>query len=457
MKRIAVFLGALLTLAPFGTLSASADASSFVDTFFPSGKIPTPSAAPYLTYVNTMADGTAIGGQLNFYYDVPTEITAVFDEFERLGEDDFYTQYQIELNDGCHIQMDMKIDDGAWLSSTGDWDNLDYGEKIDTETECFKVDDVFWLDDCSRMHSVMQAYLAYYETEKEKYPFSEPCVTKDTAGFCQYDLENHTFTYRYRCYLPYSYMDFDGVGVSEQKKAIFSDWSPEASIGQAENLPILQKPDSIEAPTLSEFEVLIDNTGYCNAKYYMDIPQSVYDGQKYYLACENVFDPYLIETQIRVDDGEWTDAYGENAAWLNGGYRTTVYAADSPLAPESNVEFRARIVCNTADGMASEWSNVVSCIHSETTDAQLAANEEAALDDNAVGDAMLFANDAGIDTEPVTPSCKLCGICPVQPLGVCLFVWIGIAAVLVIAILLLVIRKSKQKKAQKPAKKSPKH
>lgn len=449
MKRIACFLGALLTLVPFCSFSASADTQSFSEAFFQSnGTLPPPVNAPYLTYIDKMADGTAIGGQLNFYYDVPEDITRVFDDFHSRGESDFYTQYQIELNEGCHIQMDMKIDDGAWLSEQGDWDNLDYGD-IDTETECFKVDDVFWLDDCSRMHSLMQSYLAYYETETDKYPFEESCLYKDTAGFYQYDLENHTFTFRYRYYLPCSYMDFDGVGVSEQKEAFFSDWSAESSIGKNENLPMLEKPDSVETPTLSEFNVLIDETGYCNAEYYMYIPQSVYDGQKYYLAIENVYDPYLIETQIRVDDGEWTDAYGENPAWLNGGYRSTVYAADSPISPEGNVEFRARIVCNAEDGMASEWSNVVSYVRGIEEDAQLVSNEDAVTED-----ATLYANDTDLGAEPEHPSCRLCGICPIQPLGICLFVWIGIAAVIVIAVILLCIRSAKKKKAKKSAKKS---
>ncbi len=42
--------------------------------------------------------------------------------------------------------------------------------------------------------------------------------------------------------------------------------------------------------------------------------------------------------------------------------------------------------------------------------------------------------------------CRLCGICPVQPLGICLFVWIGAAAILAVMIVIY-IRAEKKKKA----------
>lgn len=42
--------------------------------------------------------------------------------------------------------------------------------------------------------------------------------------------------------------------------------------------------------------------------------------------------------------------------------------------------------------------------------------------------------------------CRLCGICPVQPLGICLFVWIGAAAVLAGTLAFVLIRNRKKKK-----------
>ncbi len=41
-------------------------------------------------------------------------------------------------------------------------------------------------------------------------------------------------------------------------------------------------------------------------------------------------------------------------------------------------------------------------------------------------------------TEKVEEKCNLCGICPFQPMGVCLFIWIGVIVAGLIVILLLV-------------------
>ncbi|MBO4852842.1 MAG: hypothetical protein J5477_04345, partial [Schwartzia sp.] len=73
------------------------------------------------------------------------------------------------------------------------------------------------------------------------------------------------------------------------------------------------------------------------------------------LYCEaeaDMFEPYVIESQVRKGDGEWMDVYTANPPWIFSGYR---------LASLNDVgsvdEIRVRIVCRNLD-LASEWSEV---------------------------------------------------------------------------------------------------
>ncbi|MBR4636682.1 MAG: hypothetical protein IKO51_10045 [Clostridia bacterium] len=54
-------------------------------------------------------------------------------------------------------------------------------------------------------------------------------------------------------------------------------------------------------------------------------------------------------------------------------------------------------------------------------------------------------------TEPVDPApqktkCKVCGICPFQPLGICLFIWLAIILAVVIVVIIIASKAKKKKK-----------
>lgn len=50
--------------------------------------------------------------------------------------------------------------------------------------------------------------------------------------------------------------------------------------------------------------------------------------------------------------------------------------------------------------------------------------------------------------------CPVCGICPVQPLGICLFIWLAILLVVILAVVLLVLKKKKDGEKKDDADKS---
>lgn len=56
--------------------------------------------------------------------------------------------------------------------------------------------------------------------------------------------------------------------------------------------------------------------------------------------------------------------------------------------------------------------------------------------------------------DPAKKKCKVCGICPVQPLGICLFIWIAIILIVVILAFVLLSKGKKDKKTEKDEKKS---
>ena len=58
--------------------------------------------------------------------------------------------------------------------------------------------------------------------------------------------------------------------------------------------------------------------------------------------------------------------------------------------------------------------------------------------------------DPDTDPEQEKSKCKLCGICPVQPLGICLFIWIAVILLIVIILVIVIaVACTKKKKKEK--------
>lgn len=47
------------------------------------------------------------------------------------------------------------------------------------------------------------------------------------------------------------------------------------------------------------------------------------------------------------------------------------------------------------------------------------------------------------ENEGAKKKCKLCGICPIQPLGICLFIWIAIILIIVIVVIVIISKNKK--------------
>ena len=143
-------------------------------------------------------------------------------------------------------------------------------------------------------------------------------------------------------------------------KVIFSDWSPETSIGKNATQQVLVKPTSLEAPVLSDFSFSVTQENELNltcGKYYIDVPTSIFDALLYCEAAENMFEPMYIETQMKINNNEWEDVYIANPNWIFSNYR--IASPDGTALNENDsVKVRARFVCENL-GLYSDWSNII--------------------------------------------------------------------------------------------------
>ena len=52
--------------------------------------------------------------------------------------------------------------------------------------------------------------------------------------------------------------------------------------------------------------------------------------------------------------------------------------------------------------------------------------------------------------KPNDNHCRLCGVCPVQPLGICLFVWVG--CVIIFLVIIILVAKGRSERRRRPVK-----
>lgn len=449
MKKTMTFLAVVALLVSMMAMFAQAEEPGVGETFFPDGKISTP-GAPYVVYEDRYDDGEPKIASTQLFFDVPEDLLSLNAEYALLGEEAFCEKYHTALRGGYRealrscIQIDTRFDDGPWLSESGNWDAFDYGENMECANLNYRLEIGRYMDETSKLFHFEQSWLVYNEVENENNAFLQPYLRSfqngDDIGY-QLDTENHTFSYRIR-FIVYT-NNGDDLDEGQEPFRCASDWSPAASIGREGTQETLVKPTKVEAPVLSDFKLIKNEDNGVEARYYVEFTKGTYDSIKYFSAVEDYFEPFYIESQIRVNNGEWVDTYTANAADLCGGYRSTD-SNEVEITMDSVVEIRVRIVCSAMDGAVSEWSNIVgNKPEAEITPA--APTEEKPEEPTPTP-----TEAPTVKPEPEKDKCKVCGICPVQPLGICLFIWIAIIIVLIVVVLIVVkSRKDKDEKGEK--------
>lgn len=424
MKRIiTLILSMLMLLSIFAmTASAAPQKPDFKADYFKDGKLETPEA-PYIKDESENHGGFTF--LTMYYYQIPALQKLALDIQK---DENFYDKYGINDLD-TFLQVDAKFNDGEWLSTKGKWSELNehgwivYGDKMTEMNGNFALKGEKHADDASKLQHFTQTYLNVdREAEENAFllPFLKTEQLNETDKRDYFDFSELTITYRIRWVVRCLIDEYEDT---RQEFILTSDWSPEVAIGKnGKNQEEPKMPEKLEAPVLSKFELRTNNDGSGEISYFAELPDSIYQAERYKLIKEDSFEPYIIEAQIKVNDGKWQDCGVANATWLQNGER--VAAPDGyELKLTDDAWIRIRVVSTQDENEKSPWSNVIGT--------------------KAVKGADFESSDGKLDNKE--SKCKLCGICPIQPLGICLFIWIAIIIIIVIIVVIVVVRGKKKK------------
>lgn len=359
MKKIIPFIltaSVCAAFVPSGSLNVSASENDFKARFFPNGTISAPPRAPYLVYTDRDDDSQGITAETEMFYELSSDLLNMNFEVAVLGESGFLDEYGVELN-GEGVQIDVKFDDGPWLSQSYSADYFDYGYNLDPYGNIFLLRDDFPCSNLERIHYIEQGWLEYYDEEDETAAFLKPYVRvlqdENEIPYIQFDTDSHRVSMRYRYFVTYFPDGYSSYTTSEGN-VIFSDWSPESSFGAGGYQNGIGAPGGISAPGISEFTFVQNQYEFYDVKYRLSVPEDVINGIRYYYINDDfTSDVYEIETQIRINGGEWVDVMTEDSMFVNSGVRTAEYSA-GPVPDNSTAEVHARIV--DIFGNESGWS-----------------------------------------------------------------------------------------------------
>ena len=359
-KRLLSILLVLVLVLSLAPLTVSAAGPKLLTEYVPDGKLTAPKA-PYLT--NEDWGG---GDLLTLWYNNGPEVLAVTKAYNLATAEGVDSQEACQSLFGIddyyiYVETDCRIDGGSW-QYTKEWDDPEaYLDSLEGMPRylvyCARQD-----ADCSKVYADFSlSWLVYIDPEDEASAagFLLPALYTDVDEYGEtgyhFDLENHTFGFRCRTKLVY----WDEAG--GEAKALISGWSPETSIGRNGNQKKLAAPSSIPAPAIDTFELRVDTVDgeqTNSVRYYLNIPESVYDGILYCTAQEGMYDSYRIRAQLRVNGGEWQDSHTANEVWIFSDTRAT-YVPDYELKETDRVELRVRLE-NEQLSLTSDWSNVLS-------------------------------------------------------------------------------------------------
>ncbi len=433
MKKTTFLLSICLLATMLVTLAVPAFAADkdIKTDYFPSGKLQTPEA-PYI--VETQFEGQST--QLKLYYYITADLQKL--ALDKQNQNDFDERYGI-ADIVTFIQIDVKFNDGAWLSESGQWGKLnefneiDYGENIDANNLAFLNIGLKNTDDADKLQSFTQSWLTYFDVDESNNAYFKPYVKAvDNDGTTEYvfDFANNKITYRIRSCVKCL---IDAYTENEKCLLLTSDWSPETSYGKNGTQQELIMPEIVDAPMLSEFSLSANTDGSGEIRYFATLPDSIYDAERYQLIVKEGFQPYYIDAEVKINDGEWFSVYVANSVWLQNGSRASTVTSEHQLKTTDDAWIRARVCKTEDDTPLTEWSNIIG------TKTYEGASDSTPPEGNPTGE----------PTDPGTTEktkCKVCGICPFQPLDICLFIWLIIILVVILIIVIAVVVANKKKK-----------
>ena len=244
---------------------------------------------------------------------------------------------------------------------------------------------------------------------------------------------------------------------------VFTEWSEAAGSGKdAQEFKPLTK-EELAPPVISDLRYYTEEfNGYPQIACTLDVPKEIIDKKTEISAHGGEI---RVEWEGRSPEGEWVGLQGgvdvtagesiialQNLGeWIVEQNKIKGEGEHLVLEKDSPVELRARYWCSQKTGyngeeigeFYSDYSKVLTFGSQEMSTTIEAAPSEAEVSDED-GTVSKAEPEKGEDEKA---KCSVCGICPVQPLGICLFIWIAIIVVIiVIVIVVTAVKKKKNKK-----------
>ncbi len=409
MNRLINFFAAvaLMISVAAGNALAQDVAPKFTSKFFPGSKV----SAPVLRYAEQSGRNAVY-----LWVNQPQDIVALIQEREKIDDEGVWEQQYGCNVDFANIQLDCKIDGGNYQYQPS-WDKSEFQEDIPYDLLFRTQSGEQNTAETFRMGSAIMD--ASYSGEQQG--FMKELIRHDGDEDIL-DLENHTVTIRGRYIVKYRNDDGESF--------LTSAWSNEISFGKNGTQKTLEAPSRIEAPQISEFKYergFTNDAGNRTSEWtlYVKYLESQHNANMYY-AVNGHSDALAAVTEYRVNGGEWQETYWGNPDWLTTGYKHF----STPDTKESDkIEFRVHLENRADDNLQGEYSQIL-----------VAKNGNVA--DYVPEEAMGEEGTAKLESH----KCKVCGICPIQPLGICLFIWIAIILIIIILIAVMMRKGKKEDK-----------
>ena len=340
MKKIFLAFFALLFMFVFLLPKTSNAENKFKDTFCPQNNLEKPEKA-YFEYEYDENYGDVI----TMWYKPSIELRNLAVSYDLYQNDDlsFYDFYGI-YDYYVAIEVDVKINDGSYLYDQT-WDDPNFSGVDSIYDLAFRT--YRSADATSLYNDFTLSDLCYIEDDETA--FLDSALYKN-GGVYHFDLENNTLTMRHRFVLRIE-------EASEEYEMIFSDWSDEVSIGKNATQEELSLPSKFSAPVIGDIKIDGEDES-TNFTYSLTVPKDIYDAILYLSIKEDVYEPLSIESQVRINEGEWLYAYTANSSSIYDGLRTSSY--DSSCKTTDKVEFRIRfIIYDGHEDYPTEWSNII--------------------------------------------------------------------------------------------------
>lgn len=318
------------------------------------------------------------------------------------------------------VQFDWAVDDETAFHYDESWDTTTSDAPVrQISGDCVEQSEVLWFayetdvarcGDAVRMQRTQIANAAQDED-----------APSETADVYSFDFDAHKLFVRARFF----------VYETESGICRFSDWTQAMDVADNFATGVKLAKKNTDPPILTKAAVGEDGSFRFNIAFTDAFKQTAAVLKSAYATELNM------ESQVRIDGGEWKYWMipDELYPYRVGERQFTISAEDA----EKKVEFRCRLKGGNPDfgtDLTTGWSDIFT---SENGKVHIAVN------DDPFDEKVQAAQRAAEEKE--AKKCKLCGFCPVHPFGICMFIWLGILA-LIALIVWYALHQRKKKQAQ---------